>query len=796
MRLITKVLLPITVLIVSGMALVGSLTLRASADALRTAAINNMESTTISIERMLSYMVESNIDAVQRTSEVDMLQNYVAGFTSNTQKINDWLLEEADFIPNIDHFDVLDLQGKVIASTHPSNVGKNLSNELYYNEIKSGKVAKPHFRLNEAKDNYLANVSVPILNTAGEMIGILNADVSLNEVHATVLEGIKIAKEGYIYAIDNENVIIMHPNKKIIGTEFLNLEVIQNARQKDGHEEYVSAATGKEVIGYHTYVPLLDIVLIAQAEVSDAFSGIDGVRNVVNNVNLIIIVLVILLVFFIVRPITSAIRKASEFALEVSQGNFEHHINIKRNDEIGALVVAINSIPDSLNAIVEEFKSTGQAINSGEFVSQVDTSLFKGGFSDLVEETNKLFALYQNIVDVMPSPILVLDTNHRVKYVNKIAEFVVGGNYRDKHYNDLTAFADYGTDKCGIKEAIQSLKPAHGEAMAYPQGNARACIYDAIPITNRKNELTSIIVSVNDFTDIKVAQDMMREVATHAQEISDKMAISSKELSSQVDHVSNGADIQRERVSSTATAMEEMNATVLEVAQNASEASEHATTAREKARHGANLVNQVITAINNVNDVAVELEANMQDLGRQAESIGSVMNVITDIADQTNLLALNAAIEAARAGEAGRGFAVVADEVRKLAEKTMTATTEVGASISGIQNATNNNISRMTASTEFASKANELATTSGQALEEILELVNGNALLITSIATAAEEQSATSEEINRAIEEINVVANENATGMDEASTAVRALSELADELRKVLVRLETTSKNG
>jgi methyl-accepting chemotaxis protein len=179
----------------------------------------------------------------------------------------------------------------------------------------------------------------------------------------------------------------------------------------------------------------------------------------------------------------------------------------------------------------------------------------------------------------------------------------------------------------------------------------------------------------------------------------------------------------------------------------------------------------------------------MQDLGTQAESIGGVMNVISDIADQTNLLALNAAIEAARAGEAGRGFAVVADEVRKLAEKTMSATQEVGANITAIQNSARTNITEVNTAAKSITEATDLANTSGQALNEIVSLAAANSTVVASIATAAEQQSATSEEINHALEEISRIVAETTEGMAQAASAVRELSKMAQELNKVMSQL-------
>jgi methyl-accepting chemotaxis protein len=236
--------------------------------------------------------------------------------------------------------------------------------------------------------------------------------------------------------------------------------------------------------------------------------------------------------------------------------------------------------------------------------------------------------------------------------------------------------------------------------------------------------------------------------------------------------------------------MTEMNSTVLEVAKSAGQASEQSEQTREKANDGATLVNKVVASMGVVNKVAQTLQVNMQELGKQAESIGGVMNVISDIADQTNLLALNAAIEAARAGEAGRGFAVVADEVRKLAEKTMSATHEVGANITSIQHSAHVNIEEVGSAATAITEATELANASGTALTEIVNLASANSSIVTSIATAAEEQSSTSEEINKSIEEINSIVGETSDGMVQASAAVQELSRMAQELNHVMEQLK------
>jgi methyl-accepting chemotaxis protein len=274
------------------------------------------------------------------------------------------------------------------------------------------------------------------------------------------------------------------------------------------------------------------------------------------------------------------------------------------------------------------------------------------------------------------------------------------------------------------------------------------------------------------------------------------VSTASEELAAQVDESSRGAEEQAKRTGETATAMEEMNATVLEVARNAGQAAETSMQAKQKAESGAGVVGQVVEGIDHVMTQAQELKTDMNTLGKQAEGISQIMTVINDIADQTNLLALNAAIEAARAGEAGRGFAVVADEVRKLAEKTMSATREVGDAISGIQQGTKKNVGNVENIGRLIEEATSLANKSGEALKEIVGLVDMASDQVRSIATAAEEQSAASEEINRSIEDINRISSEVSEAMRQSAHAVGEMAEQAQVLNGLIDELKSDGQDG
>jgi len=281
-------------------------------------------------------------------------------------------------------------------------------------------------------------------------------------------------------------------------------------------------------------------------------------------------------------------------------------------------------------------------------------------------------------------------------------------------------------------------------------------------------------------------RDGMFQAATQIDVVVERLTAASQELSAQVEQAGRGAELQRERAGETATAMEEMNATVLEVAKNAGQASESSDAARQMAENGSGVVQRVIEAISQVQAQAATLKQNMGSLGKQAEEISKIMNVIEDIADQTNLLALNAAIEAARAGDAGRGFAVVADEVRKLAEKTMHATQEVSQAITNIQAGARRNIQNTDDASKAVENATALAGKSGDALGEIVRLVDSAADQVRSIATAAEQQSSASEEINRSIDEINRISSETSQVMTESARAIQDLSMQAQELHSLV----------
>ena len=284
----------------------------------------------------------------------------------------------------------------------------------------------------------------------------------------------------------------------------------------------------------------------------------------------------------------------------------------------------------------------------------------------------------------------------------------------------------------------------------------------------------------NEF--IEKLQQMIKKVA----HVTDKVASASVELSATAEEISKGTDTLTSRASQTAAAVEEMNATVGQVAQNSGKAASLAQDTVKTAQHGGTVVSSTISGMQQLSEAVSNSATIISDLGKSSDQIGEIVRTIEDIADQTNLLALNAAIEAARAGEQGRGFAVVADEVRKLAERTTKATKEIGDMIRQIQHDTRGAVDSMQQGTQKVTAGVDLVNKTGEALSQIVRMVSESADMIRQIAVASEEQSVATQQIASDIENVAKVTKESSSGAHESAKASQDLSQLAVELQGIV----------
>ncbi|MEX5610129.1 methyl-accepting chemotaxis protein [Pseudomonas protegens] len=298
--------------------------------------------------------------------------------------------------------------------------------------------------------------------------------------------------------------------------------------------------------------------------------------------------------------------------------------------------------------------------------------------------------------------------------------------------------------------------------------------------SDRADELGSIAKGFNTF--LAKLQAMISQVVTSVQSVSD----SSEHTADIAIRTNQGVHKQMVEIDQVATAVHEMTATAQDVARNATQAAQAASHADQAASQGMQIVRDTSSAIGALAEEIGRAVGVVQTLAKDSENINAILIAIRGIAEQTNLLALNAAIEAARAGEQGRGFAVVADEVRNLAQKTQQATEEIQSMIQQLQQGTREVVRVMEDSQHKTDQSVEHAAKAAQALETITQAVSVINDMNTQIASAAEEQSAVAEDINRNVINIGQVANEVAGGADESSAASAGLTKLAEQQRRLI----------
>lgn len=476
------------------------------------------------------------------------------------------------------------------------------------------------------------------------------------------------------------------------------------------------------------------------------------------------LVLAIVIIWFVSRQLTAPLKRLAATADDVCKGNFECDFTYYADDAIGRTMESVNHM-----------------------VSEMKTQL---GFS-------------RGVLDGVTIPCAVVDLDNNVTHFNQAGVDMLGKRKKPVEYYGIPLNEVVYHDakrKTLTQVAMKKRKQVEWEIELTRDRDQVTIILHVIstPIYDLDGELIGAITIWVDLTEerrqkkeIEQQKTLIQQAATEADSIAHSVFASAENLADQIRGASAGAQEQSSLAGEVSRAMVEMTSSVADVAKNANTTALMSQETSGLAREGAEVVGKSVDMIREVHERSSELRTQMHELGEHAKGIGAIMGVITDIADQTNLLALNAAIEAARAGEAGRGFAVVADEVRKLAEKTMDATKQVGDNIRLIQQSTDRSIEGNDAAAKALDECREMVEESGHSLEAIVQKADEAAGQVQDIATAAEQQSAASEQVNESTEIVNRIAGETAQTMEDSARAVENLNQLASELRGAIDRMQT-----
>ncbi len=797
MKLRFKLLLPIIVLFVILLGVSGYLSYTAAEKNIRQALIDDFSGEGNSLMRTINAFAKERMTDASRLAADQIILDFFEKSTENdpqrVESTGKLLQQKITTYPDFMRATLLDTRGVTLTSTNLQSApaGGNFADREYFREALAGNSYFSTIFMSRLDNRPVMVATAPVRDNH-KVVGVLRVTVEVDFLE-DIVAAMKRGRTGTSYILNSEALVAVSAKKDLLFNENLPAAKLYEEWVAYDGGQLVEALgnDGRAIFAYFVTDKDAKLTAVTRIDSEEVFEELIRMRN--TSVIIIVgsVILGTLVIWLVVTPIVRALDRGVQFATNVAAGQLDGNLDVNRNDEIGKLAEALRSIPRSLKKIVSEYDILKMEIRAGRLNHRGDVTHFHGEFATLVQGTNAILDTFGTAFEKSESPIFVIDDSYKIMYANPMTCSLAGAHIIGKDCKSVMQNEDNGTPQDAVRLAFQTKNPAANETIVHPNGRAMDVSYSTIPMVCEEGVVRSVMIFMTDITKIKETQRTIIDVAQQATNIADSVATAAEQLTGQVQQATEGANVQRGRTASAATAIEEMNATVLEVASSAEKARVQASETREKASEGTVVVSQVVKAMEDVNAVTTKLSADIKDLGTKVDAIGSVMGVISDIADQTNLLALNAAIEAARAGEAGRGFAVVADEVRKLAENTMSATTEVGSSITGIQQSTAANIAQFERAAKIIGEASELSTRSGQALDEIQNLAEGNATLITNIATAAEEQSATSEEISQAAMAINQIADDLSEGMNESATSVENLTYLAQDLREILRRLST-----
>ncbi|QJB54972.1 methyl-accepting chemotaxis protein [Pseudodesulfovibrio sp. zrk46] len=577
------------------------------------------------------------------------------------------------------------------------------------------------------------------------------------------IQEVNVGGKGYSYVVKANGEFPVAP-KDAAAADALRALIAQDNDLKSMGGTVNLAVGDDEVWSRVVYFEPWDAYLVTSVNSSELLAGVD--RRILMGAltsSVLPLVLALIIIWFVSRQLVAPMNKLASTADTVSQGNFECDFSYGVNDAIGRTMASVQ---------------------------------------DMVREMKKQLGFSRGVLDGVTIPCAVVDLDNCITHFNSAAAKMLGKRKEFINYYGLTLNEVIYHDpkrKTLTQVAMKKREQVEWEIELTRDIDNKTVILHVVstPIYDLDNELIGAITIWVDLTEerrqkeaVEAKNVLIEQAARDANDIARAVTDSAMGLADQIKSASDGAMEQRNRSMEASSAVDAMANTVAEVANSASTTARMSEETSELARSGAEIVDRSVVMIRDVHEQSEGLRKQMDELGEHAKGIGAIMGVITDIADQTNLLALNAAIEAARAGEAGRGFAVVADEVRKLAEKTMDATHEVGDYIRSIQQSAASNIESNDKANKALDECREMIEQSGDSLHSIVAKADEAASQVQDIAAAAEEQSAASERISEATDSVNRIAGETADAMQEAEAAIHDLNNLAQGLREAIDKMQ------
>ncbi len=658
---------------------------------------------------------------------------------------------------------------------YPADASYSVTKRPWY--VKAKAAVKPSWDISPDFITKLValNSRIPIYDTDGTLLGIGGTDLSMTGF-INFISSLKFFETGRIQLIDKDGTLLFDKDStKILNFKITdikddgkNYDTYEPVRKnilsgKTGYED--ATVEGEERIIFYGRVPSLDVMLVLSVAKSEVDAPLSSLATTSTLIFLLSLIAIASAIYFVSQTISKPILLLTkEIKERARKGDLTLNFKIDTEDETKELADAFSHMMEGLKKKVEVAKEIAQ-----------------GNLSVNVEIISEFDLLGKSMQTMKEKISSVVNDIHNLSLAAQEGDLSIRAD-ESRHQGDYRKIVD------GINKTLNAMIGPINEASITLEKLASRDLTSRMhgeykgDHANLKKTLNAAIENLDD-----ALKQVSSTVDCHTE--------AAMQITKLTEEISGGLEMQSAQTMEVSIAVDDMSSTILETSNNANIMANTAGKAKLSAQEGGKVVQQTIDGMRSIADKVNRSAFVVQALGKSSEEIGAIISVINDIADQTNLLALNAAIEAARAGEQGRGFAVVADEVRKLAERTTKATKEIALMIKKIQKDTTEAVQSMEEGRKETSYGIELADMAGVALNEIVNISQEVTEKVLKIAAASEEQSGASSQVSKNIEKINKLSQQTAGGMSLIAQHVENFKDLTDQLRKLNDQFLLTS-NG
>jgi methyl-accepting chemotaxis protein len=572
----------------------------------------------------------------------------------------------------------------------------------------------------------------------------------------------------------------------------IDTEAVTDAFSGKTASKIIKDYRGTNVLSSFTKLSVVDTswALIAEIDETEVKKPIRNLRSSIVYGGLILLIVIAAFAFFIAKQIADPLIKSADFTKSMSMGDFSAEIDIQQADEIGLLADSLTQMQDKINDVMKTLDSQIMAVQEGNLLSRSDAENFSGGWHSLIFKINDLVSTLVGHLDNLPNPSLIIDKDFNIRYISIAGTNIIGRKAAEvigKKCYDYFKTSDCQTPNCACAKSMRTGNIEINETDARPGGNKIYISYSGAPIKNKDGDISGVMEVIVDQTAVRKAMESAGKTASVLNDSVQNLSSSSQEIAST-------SNEQAAAVKEIVSTMEDSDQLAKSIAAKINEVTEVTNSTKEVVNKGFAIIKDTLSKMSEIKESNLETITEIRSLGDRIESIWDIVNMINGIADQTKIIAFNAELEASSAGDAGKNFQIVATEIRRLADSTVSSTGEIKSKISEIQNSSDKLIIASEDGTVKITEGWELSDRLQQIFEDILSSSEVSAISADKIAVSINQQVSAFEQILLTLKQISEGIDNFVVSTQSTTESSEKLREMADMLISVIEEYDV--KNG